>query len=60
MTRFRVFLRGGGDFIIKARDFTVNYSNQTGDVIAYEIKGLEKDGWLFIAPAEIAAVVKVS
>lgn len=60
MSKFKVFLKSGGEFTVRARDFTVEYSVEDGAVARYTITGMPTGSWLFINVAEIAAVVKVS
>lgn len=57
--RYRIILKSGTSFIIKADELTVKYNTATNDVIGYEFTGLEGSFPLHIVPSEIAAVIRL-
>ena len=58
MTKIRVILDGGNEFVMECKKATMKHSNATGKLVAFEYIECTKNIPLYIDVSKVAAVIQ--
>ena len=59
MMSFRVILRNGAEFTVKAEDLSIERNTITGELVSYSFTGITENKPCYLNISEVAAIVRL-